>query len=111
LSVDFVSGESVLVVKGHRNVKNSLSRWNCWSKVNRSVEFPSILKNLVDDYKVINCEFIGDKLIEVHFRPNPDFRHQNTIAIPVWKDETSRFYKNFKYIEDRDSDRVGFWIK
>ena len=111
LSVDFVNGESVLVVKGHRNVKNSLSRWNCWSKLNRSVEFPSILKNLVGDYKVINCEFIGNQLIEVHFRPNPDFRHHNTIAIPVWTDETSRFYKNFRYIEDPDLDRVGFWIK
>lgn len=111
LSVDFVNGESVLVVKGHRNVKNSLSRWNCWSKVNRNVEFPAILNDLVGEYNVINCEFIGNKLIEVHFRPNPDFRHHNTLAIPVWRDETSRFYKNFRYIEDPDSDRLGFWIK
>jgi hypothetical protein len=111
LSVDFINEKSVLVVKGHRNVKNSLSRWNCWSKVSRIVEFPSILKNLVEDYTIINCEFIGNKLIEVHFRPNPDFRYGNSIAIPVWRNETSRSYKNFNYIEDSDADRLGFWIK
>lgn len=111
LSVDFMSGESTLVVKGHKNVKNSLSRWNCWTKVERNIKFPPILKNLVNDYEVINCEFIGNKLIEVHFRPNSDFRHGNSIAIPIWKNETPRFYKNFKYIEDLDADRLGFWIK
>lgn len=111
LSVDFVNKVPTLVVKGHRNAKNSLSKWNCWSKVNRPIEFPAILSNLVEDYTVINCEFIGNKLIEVHFRPNPDFRHHNIIAIPVWKGEPPRFYKNFKYIEDPDLDRLGFWIK
>lgn len=111
LSVDFVNEKASLIVKGHRNVKNPLSRWNCWSRVNRNIEFPSILRDLKGTYETINCEFIGNKLIEIHFRSNPDFRHGNTIAIPVWSDEKPRFYKNYRYIDDPDSDRLGFWIK
>ena len=111
LSVDFRYGKPTLIVKGFKNAKNSLSRWNCWSKVERNVKFPSILNDLVGKYEVINCEFIGNNLIEVHFRPNSDFRHGNSIAIPVWNDELIYNYKNFKYIEDPDVDRMGFWIK
>jgi hypothetical protein len=111
LSVDFYNYEPVLVVKGFRNVKNSFSRWNSWCKVQRSIEFPGILRDLVGKYEWINCEFIGGKLIEVHFRPNCDFRYENSVAIPIWKDEEPHFYKNFRYVEDFDSDRLGFWIK
>jgi hypothetical protein len=111
LSVDFHWGKPTLVVKGFRNVKNSFSRWNCWSKIQRSIEFPSILNDLVGNYEWINCEFIGNHLIEVQFRPNSDFKYGNSVAIPVWKDKTFRFYKNFRYIEDPDEDRLGFWIK
>jgi hypothetical protein len=111
LSVDFHWGKPTLVVKGFRNIKNSFSRWNCWSKVERNVHFPSILKDLVGKYEWINCEFIGNYLIEVQFRPNSDFRHGNTVAIPIWRDQKNHNYKNFKYIEDPDLDRIGFWIK
>ena len=34
---------------------------------------------------MINCEYIGDKLIEVHLRHNEDFNDNITEFIPVWK--------------------------
>jgi hypothetical protein len=83
LSVDFYKKECVLVVKGHKNHKNPLYKWSCWSKINKIIGFPPILSSLIGNYEWINCEFIGNKLIEVQLRRNPDFRYENTIAIPV----------------------------
>lgn len=87
LSVDFYHQKSKLVVLGEREVHNPLYKWKKWTKIDINVEFPEILKNLKGNYDWINCEFIGDKLIEVHFRQNPDFRYNNSVAIPVWKGE------------------------
>ena len=56
----------------------------------------------------INCEFIGNKLIEVHFRRNPDFRYENSVAIPVWNDEK---VENMTFIEDSDYLRKGFYVE
>jgi len=63
------------------------------------------------NYEWINCEFIGNCLIEVHFRQNPDFRFGNDEAIPVWDNEISNDMKNYQYISDSDYYRKGFWIK
>ena len=56
-----------------------------------------MLTDLKGNYDWINCEFIGENLIEVHFRRNPDFRYGNSIAIPVWEDEK---IENMQFIED-----------
>ena len=79
-----------------------------WYKVERLVFFPDILQNLSGNYEWINCEFIGGKLIEVHFRRNPDFRYGNSMAIPVWEGEE---IKDISYVEDGDFKRKGFYIK
>lgn len=47
----------------------------------------------------------------MHFRPNPDFRYGNSVAIPVWNGDECKKYKDLKYIEDIDMNRIGFWIK
>lgn len=111
LSVDYHYKKPVLSVRGYRNVKKSFHKWACWMKTNEVIEFPSIFENLTLDYEWINCEFIGGKLIEVHIRTNPDFRYQNKIAIPVWKDDEFLTYSNMTYVNDEDNDRLGFWIK
>jgi hypothetical protein len=111
LSVDYHHQKPILTVKGHRNPKNSLSRWNCWSKITKNIPFPDILNNLTGNYEWINCEFIDKKLIEVHFRQNPDFQYNNSVAIPVWEDETLKKYQNMTYIESKDDERLGFWVK
>lgn len=108
LSVDFINKKSVLVVKGHKNKKNPAYMWNCWVKLERQIEFPEVLNDLVGDYSCINCEFIGGKLIEVQFRKNLDFRWGNRIAIPVWSKKNIK--KKLKFIEDPDFLRLGFLI-
>jgi len=110
ITVDFYHRIPKLVVLGERNPQDPLYKWTKWSKIDAEVEFPSILKKLIGKYDWINCEFIGGKLIEVHFRQNPDFRHGNSIAIPVWNDENSNVVESYRYIEDQDYLRKGFYI-
>jgi hypothetical protein len=110
LSVDFYKKKSELVVKGYRSPENPLYKWDKWEKLNISVEYPEILNKLKGDYEWINCEFIGNKLIEVHFRRNPDFRYGNNVAIPVWYDDNVLNSSNYSYISDSDYLRRGFLI-
>ena len=110
ISVDFKNKESKLVVLGERNLDSPLYKWKKWTKIDRNIEFPKILDNLKGNYEWINCEFIGDCLIEVHFRQNPDFRYGNSVAIPVWKGENTEKYQNLTFIQDEDYLREGFYI-
>ena len=111
LSVDFYEKSPKLIVKGHKNPKNPLYKWNCWTKVNRNIEFPDILNDLIEKYSVINCEFIQNKLIEVQIRPNLDFRWGNSVSIPVWKGTNLSLPAEFKFVKDEDYHRIGFFIK
>jgi len=111
LSVDFRNGQSELVVKGEKDNDDPLYKWKKWEKIEQKIEFPSVLLKLKGNYEWINCEFIDNKLIEVHFRQNPDFRYNNTIAIPVWNDEKPKNIKDYIFIEDKDYYRKGFYIK
>ena len=108
LSVDFYRQKAELVVLGTRDAGEPYYKWKKWEKIDRNFDFPEILKNLKGDYDWINCEFIGNKLIEVHFRQNPDFRYGNSVAIPVWDDEKS---DTMTFVEDSDYLRRGFYIK
>ena len=110
LSVDFYQKEPRLVVKGHRHPSDPLYKWQRWEKVDRIVEFPEILNNLKGNYDWINCEFVDSNLIEVHFRQNPDFRYGNSFAIPIWDEEKGRDVENYRYVEDEDYLRKGFYI-
>lgn len=111
LSVDFQNKESKLVVVGHRNKNDPYYKWKKWEKIDLKVKFPKILNDLKGNYEWINCEFIENKLIEVHFRQNPDFKYNNSIAIPIWNQDDKKYGKNMKYVEDKDYLRKGFYIK
>ncbi len=113
LSVDFKNQNSELVVLGTKDDKDPYYKWKKWEKIDKKVEFPEILQNLKGDYEYINCEFIGNKLIEVHFRQNPDFRYGNTVAIPIWNEKDLDFYnlEEYNFIKDSDYKRIGFLIK
>jgi hypothetical protein len=113
LSVDFKNQKSELVVLGTKDDKDPYYKWKKWEKIDKKVEFPEILQNLKGNYEYINCEFIGNKLIEVHFRQNPDFRHNNTTAIPIWNENDLDLYdlKKYNFIKDSDYKRIGFLIK
>ena len=108
LSVDFYHQKAELVVLGTRDSKEPYYKWKKWEKIDQNIDFPKILQNLKGDYDWINCEFIDKKLIEVHFRRNPDFRYNNSIAIPVWDDEK---IENMQFIQDSDYLRKGFYIE
>jgi hypothetical protein len=95
---------------GERNKGDDLYKWKKWTKINQEVEFPDILNNLKGNYEWINCEFIGNKLIEVHFRRNPDFRYGNSVAIPVWKGDRPQKMNSLTFIEDKDYLRRGFLL-
>lgn len=110
LSVDFYQKTCSLVIMGLRNPKNPLWRWSRWEMVDRQIPFPEILHDLKGLYDWINCEFIDGKLIEVHFRRNPDFRYGNRTAIPIWKDQEIPITNSYRYIEDEDFHRKGFLI-
>jgi hypothetical protein len=108
LSIDFCQQKAELVVVGTRDENDPYYKWKKWEKIDQKVEFPEILKDLKGTYDWINCEFIGDKLIEVHFRRNPDFRYGNSLAIPVWSDEK---VENMRFVDDIDYYRKGFYIE
>ena len=108
LSVDFYQQNAELVVLGTRNSCEPYYKWEKWEKIEKDIAFPDILKNLVGNYEWINCEFIGNRLIEVHFRRNPDFRYGNSVAIPVWDDEK---IENMRFIKDSDYLRKGFYVE
>lgn len=110
LSVDFYQKKPILVVRGTRYSENIFYKWEKWEKINREIEFPQILSELKGTYDYINCEFIDGKLIEVHFRQNPDFRYNNTIAIPVWDDDNLTQSSQYRYIIDEDYGRKGFYV-
>jgi hypothetical protein len=109
-SVDYQDKKVKLVVLGEKNSKDPIYKWKKWTKVDHYIKFPSILNNLRGNYEWINCEFIGDQLIEVHFRQNPDFRYGNSVAIPVWKGQQCEELINMIFIEDKDYLRQGFYI-
>jgi len=111
ISVDYQNGKQKLSVLGIRDDDNPLYKWDIWKKINIQIEFPEILKKLKGDYEWINCEFIGNHIIEVHFRRNPDFRYENEVAIPVWKGQSMEMKENYRYISDPDYLREGFWVK
>jgi hypothetical protein len=108
LSVDFYEKKSKLVVMGERNAEDPLYKWRRWEKIDVEVDFPPFLNDLVGNYEWINCELIGNKVIEVQFRQNPDFRYGNSVAIPVWGNEK---IKHMTYISDNDYLRKGFYIE
>ena len=111
ISVDYQNKEQKLTVLGIRDDDNPLYKWDIWKKVDIKIEYPKVLDDLKGDYEWINCEFIGNKLIEVHFRRNPDFRYGNTVAIPVWRGQNMTMGEEYEYIEDPDYLRDGFWVK
>jgi hypothetical protein len=111
ISIDYYHQEQKLAVLGIRDDYDLYYKWQKWIKVDYKIPFPKILNKLKGDYDWINCEFIGNRLIEVHFRQNPDFRYGNTEAIPVWRGDFEENHIDYTFIESKDYLREGFWVK
>ena len=73
---------------------------------------PDIIKEALTEHDVVNCEYIGGKLIEVHLRNNPDFANGEMEFIPVWEGEDTTAPQGYKYREYPDvHGRIGAFVR
>ena len=99
--------------------KESLTRFSRWEKDDFDLNLPQFFTDLAD-VGHINIETIGDKIIEVHLRPNPDPVEYDEF-IPVWNDKNliegkiSEGYRWVKATDDADGQlelpRSGFLVR
>lgn len=111
-SVDYNRGKQILCVEGFRDKSsnNDLTRWKEWIRSDVQFEFPEVLKEF-SEVEWINCEYIDGRLIEVHFRRNPDFKMDIDRFIPVWAGEEINPPEGSIYIEDPEiHDRIGAYV-
>jgi hypothetical protein len=112
LSVDYYQGKQILVVEGKRNSDSPLWKFLQWDRLdNIEVHFPDSLSHLFNKHNYINAEYIDGRLIELHFRTNPDFEYENTVAIPVWEVDEINVPDGYTYVSKPDYKRKGFYIK
>ena len=110
LSVDYEYGKQVLCVEGFKS-EDTFTKWDKWIATDDQIPFPKVLEQFVNKPNV-NCEFIGGKLIEVHFRSNPDFEQDIKEFIPVWQGQTTEPPNGYRYIDYPDvHGRIGAFIK
>ena len=81
ISVDYHNGEQILAVEGFRP-DGYLWKFVKWEKIDEQFPLPQIFHELVERHEYINVEYIGGKVIELHFRQNPDFQYGNSVAYP-----------------------------
>jgi len=113
-SVDFVGMRPILTVQGIKTNSEILSDWDKWVKVehNFDLKLPIELSPTWFHYPTVNAEYIGNKLIEVHFRPNPDFPEGRSEYIPVWPGQQHNPPSGYTYIEDPECHgRIGAFVK
>lgn len=111
LSVDYRDGIQVLAVEGFKDA-DTFTHWNEWKMVNDDFPLPNILEDIKHKYEWINCEYIGDKLIEIHFRRNTDFIDVNEHFIPVWEGQDTIPPEGYTYREYPDiHGRIGAFVK
>jgi len=112
LSVDYKMGLPILTVEGFKG-DNTLSQWDRWVRVQEEYHLPEFLIDLSIKYNLMNCEFIGDKLIEVHFRLNPDFANGISEFIPVFgRNVPDLEIQGYTWINSPElHGRIGAWVK
>ena len=111
LSVDYAKGEQTLCVEGFKN-EHTFTKWDRWVKTEDAVPMPDVIRKYFGHKDIINLEFIGDKLIEVHFRGNPDFTDGINEFIPVWEGQDTQAPEGYKYREYPDvHGRIGAFVK
>jgi len=110
ISVDYHYGTQSTTVQGFKD-SDRLDRFSKWTRVEVTMPFPKILKNLHSMYKWINVEYIDGKIIEIHTRYNDDFSsHSGNTIIPVWKDAPISQPENASWYESPSVNRLGFWV-
>jgi len=110
LSVDYRYGLPKLCVEGFKQA-DTFTRWDRWVKTDDFVHFPQVLDEFIST-PWINCEFIAGKLIEVHFRHNPDFEGDIEEFIPVWEGQDTTPPSGYTYRQYPDvHGRIGAFVR
>ena len=110
LSIDYRYGLPKLCVEGFKQA-DTFTRWDRWIKTDDFVHFPNVLDEFIST-PWINCEFIGGKLIEVHFRHNMDFEGDIEEFIPVWEGQDTTPPAGYTYRQYPDvHGRIGAFVK
>lgn len=110
LSVDYHHTKQILCVEGHKQ-KDTFTRWDKWIKTDDQIPFPDVLKDFTQ-IDFINCEYIGNKLIEVHLRHNEDFDSNTKEFIPVWEGQDTTPPEGYTYRDYPDvHGRIGAFVK
>lgn len=93
------------------NSHNNLVQFIRWTRVQFDYPIPLILASVEAEH--INIELIGDKLIEVHLRPNPDPVMYDEFW-PIWSHDQKPPFDNYQRIDDLDDEtemgRLGFFV-
>jgi len=112
ISVDYDETLQIMAVEGFKE-DHTFRKWDRWIKVSDQYPLPEFLRELSIKYAQINCEFIGDKLIEVHFRLNPDFEGGITEFIPIFGENILDLEsQGYTWIDTSDeNNRIGAWVK
>ena len=116
ITVDYHYGQQKTTAKGYPR-QDRLDRFDKWELIDKEMPFPERLGTDVCNYHRMhnldwtNIEYIGGKVIEVHFRYNDDFEnHNGKVIYPVWKDEQLPQPKDSIWYDSPCGDRLGHWI-
>ena len=111
LSVDYIKGKQVLCVEGFKS-KDTFTKWDKWIRVDEQIPLDPVIKKYFGNKPRLNVEYIGGKVIEMHFRQNEDFKGNIQEFIPVWKGQSTKAPKGYKYIKYPDlHGRIGAFVK
>jgi len=100
---------------------NDLTRFSKWVRYEHKIfTLSSMFDELLNDFDLINVEYIDDLPIEVHLRKSPDPKYNE--IIPIWSDceQAIDIYTKmgYNYIESKDDCdgllkiyRKGFMVK
>jgi hypothetical protein len=110
VSIDYHHGQQGLTVQGIRRDDRRLDRFQEWRRIEHPFELPPVLAEVAQHYADFNVEIIGDRVIEAHFRSNPDWQgHDAHTIYPRWREDPN-LYPDLLYVESQDEDRLGFWL-
>ena len=110
VSIDYHHGQQGLTVLGLRTDPDRLDRFREWRRIDHPFELPPVLAEVAQHYADFNVEIIGHRVIEAHFRSNPDWQDHDAHTIyPRWREDPD-LYPDLPYVESQDEDRLGFWL-
>lgn len=111
LSIDFHKGNQILCVEGFRESDEPYWRWSKWVRTDDVVQLPEFIQTIAAKYEWFNVELIGDKIIETHFRANPDFWipgfDRIEEVIPIWCDDPLEKKEGYEMVFDSDFKTMG----